>query len=273
MPTLGEALTAARRVIDALDARVLLSHVLQKDAAYLVAHADMRLAPDAAAQFEAAVRRRSAGEPVAYITGRREFFGLEFRVTPTVLIPRPETELLVELALAGIPAEVERTVLDLGTGSGCVAISIAHARPHARVVAVDRSPDALAVAAENARSLHVGRVNLLQGDWFEPLVGKRFDVIVANPPYVADADPHLFQGDLRYEPRTALVGGEDGLCPIRRIVGSADQHLTDGGMLLFEHGFDQGEACRALLTASGFEQVETWRDLAGHERVSGGFKP
>jgi release factor glutamine methyltransferase len=272
MPTLGEALAAARRTVDAVDARVLLCHVIDKDAAYLAAHSDTLLDPAAARAYREAVERRRAGEPVAYITGRREFYGLDFRVTPAVLIPRPDTELLVELALARIPPHQERTVLDLGTGSGCIALSIARERPHARVMAIDGSPEALKVARDNARTLAIAGVAFVEGDWFEPVADQRFDLIVTNPPYVAAGDPHLAQGDLRFEPEAALVGGADGLAAIRHIVVRAGRHLVSGGALLFEHGHDQGAACRALLAAAGFQAISTWRDLARHERVSGGSK-
>lgn len=270
MPTIGEAFAAARHTLNAIDARVLLCHVLRNDAAYLAAHADRALTAEQRRAYEAAVARRGAGEPVAYITGRREFYGLALRVTPAVLIPRPETELLVELALARIPHDEARDVLDLGTGSGCVALSLAHERPQARVVASDRAADATALARENAQRLGIANVEFAVGDWFAPVAGERFHLVVSNPPYVAVDDPHLTQGDLRYEPRSALVGGVDGLDAIRAISASARRWLHAGGALLLEHGYDQGAACRSLLEAAGFHGVHTWRDLAGHERVSGG---
>lgn len=272
MLTIGQALAAARRTIDALDARVLLCHVMQRDAAYLIAHAKESLAPEQAGMFNALVARRAAGEPVAYIIGMREFFGLEFHVTPAVLIPRPETELLVELALARIAPNEESPVLDLGTGSGCVAISIARHRQHARVAAIDCSSEALALARENARVQGVRNVTFASGEWFGPLARQRFELIVANPPYVAEGDPHLALGDVRFEPRIALVGGVDGLDAIRAIVAAAGRYLVPGGWLLFEHGYDQAAACRALLQAADFSAVASWHDLAGYKRVSGGRK-
>ena len=272
MLTIGQALAAAQRTIDALDARVLLCHVMQRDAAYLIAHAEESLAPAQAGMFHALVARRAAGEPVAYITGMREFFGLDFHVTPAVLIPRPETELLVELALARIAPNEQSPVLDLGTGSGCVAISIARHRRHARVAAIDCSSEALALARENARAHGVHNVTFAPGEWFSPLANQCFELIVANPPYVAEDDAHLAQGDLRFEPRIALVGGSDGLDAIRAIVAAAGRYLVPGGWLLFEHGYDQAAACRALLRAADFSAVASWPDLAGHERVSGGRK-
>lgn len=270
MTTIGGALAAVGGRIDAREARVLLAHVLEKDATYLTAYSDAPLGPAQKRAFDCALSRRAQGEPVAYITGRREFHSLEFQVTPAVLIPRPETELLVDLALERIAMGEARRVLDLGTGSGCVAISIAYERPHARVLGVDASLQALSVARQNANRLGVSGVEFIAGDWFEPIGAQLFDVIVANPPYVAEGDAHLVQGDLRYEPRDALVAGRDGLAAIRRIVVDGARCLHRGGTLLLEHGYDQGPACRALLRASGLQAVETWRDLAGLERVSGG---
>jgi release factor glutamine methyltransferase len=205
---------------------------------------------------------------VAYLTGEREFYGLPLRVTRDVLIPRPETELLVDLALERLPNRAGR-VVDLGTGSGAVAVAIAHAAPDAEVVAIDASPAALAVARENARR-HGAAIRFVEGDWFAGLAGERFDLIVSNPPYVAAGDGHLGEGDLRFEPRAALVGGPDGLDAIRAIVAGAKAHLAAGGWLLFEHGFDQAERCRSLLGMYGYADIEGWRDLAGIARVAGG---
>jgi release factor glutamine methyltransferase len=249
---------------------VLLCHVLGRNAAYLTAHAGRALTSEQMRAYQACTARRGAGEPVAYITGRREFYGLELHVTPAVLIPRPETELLVDLALARIPAAAERHVLDLGTGSGCIALSIAHARFRSRITAIDSAPGALAVARENAQALGIENVAFAEGNWFAPVAGQRFELIVSNPPYVAAHDPHLLQGDLRYEPRAALIGGVDGLDALRVIVAGAPAHLRPSGALLLEHGYDQGAACRILLEGAGFHAVRTWQDLAGRERVSGG---
>lgn len=268
--TIGQALAAAERTIDAVDARVLLCHAVRREAAYLIAHADDPLSPEGRRAFEVLVARRAAGEPVAYLTGRREFFGLGFQVTPAALIPRPETELLVELALERIPRDRPCDVLDLGTGSGCVAISIARHRPQSRLTATDCSETALAVARENARALAARNVKFAAGKWFGAVVGRRFDLIVSNPPYVAEADPHLAQGDLRFEPRAALVAGADGLAAIRLIAKQARRHLTSGGWLLFENGHNQAADCRALLDTEGFGGIQSWRDLAGQERVTGG---
>ena len=245
-----------------------MRHVLGVDDAYLIAHAGEPLSLAHGTTFAALVARRTAGEPVAYIVGTREFFSLEFKVTPAVLIPRPETELLVEIALECTTPEQACRVLDLGTGSGCVAVSIARHRPRARVVAVDLSAAALAVATENAARHAVPNLELLVSDWFAALGGERFDVIVSNPPYVAADDPHLLQGDLRYEPASALTGGRDGLDSLRAIVVSAPQHLNSGGTLAVEHGHNQGVNCRELFAAAGFSAVSSRTDLAGIERVT-----
>jgi release factor glutamine methyltransferase len=257
-----------------LEAQMLLCEALGQGRAWLIAHDTDPVPAEALARFQGLLARRLSGEPVAYLLGRREFFGLTLAVTPAVLIPRPETERLVELALAHLPDGHPCEVLDLGTGSGAVALAIAHARPAARVTAIERSPAALAVAHENARRLRLTRVRFLQGDWFTALEGEaRFHLIVANPPYVAEDDPHLAQGDVRFEPRAALVAGRDGLAALRHIVAEAPRWLHRGGWLFVEHGWNQGEACRALLRAAGFGAVQTHRDLAGWERVSGGQKP
>lgn len=253
-----------------LEAQLLLSRALRLARAFVLAHEGDALPPEAAARYGALLERRLGGEPMAYILGEREFYGLVFRVTPAVLIPRPETEGLVELALTLIPAERPCTVLDLGTGSGAVALAIARHRPLARITAVDRSPQALALARENAARLGAANVALLESDWFGALGVRKFDIIVANPPYVARADRHLEQGDLRFEPRQALVSGADGLDDIRAIVDAAPAHLARGGRLLFEHGYDQADACRELLRAGGYRDIVSYPDLAGILRVTGG---
>jgi release factor glutamine methyltransferase len=256
--------------IDAVDGRALLRATLGVDDAFLVAHAGDEVAPRQAEHFRALAARRTAGEPVAYITGEREFYGRVFAVSPAVLIPRPETELLVELALERVPRNEPCRVLDLGTGSGCIAISIALERPAARVTATDCSAAALQVARRNAQHLGAGNVDFKAGNWLAAVGGEKFSVIVSNPPYVADGDVHLAQGDLRFEPRSALVADADGLACIRTIVAAAPDHLLPGGWLLLEHGYNQASSCRALLAAAGFAGVQSWRDLAGIERVSGG---
>jgi len=282
-----------------IEMQMLLQHVLNVSRAYLLAHPEQVLDEAQEADYRALLRRRLAGEPLAYILGEREFFGLNFRVTPATLIPRPDTELLVEVALQRTPSPQPSDgttshstrpsknndqvagypkgrggkfrVLDLGTGSGAIALSIAHARPDIEVTAVDASPEALGVAQENARSLNVGNVRLFRSDWFSALADERFDLIVSNPPYIADGDAHLAQGDLRFEPRAALASGADGLDDIRRIIADAKEHLNAGGWLLFEHGYDQAGRARELLGAAGYAGVFSARDLAGIERVSGGI--
>jgi release factor glutamine methyltransferase len=272
MPTIAQALAAARRSVDAVDARVLMCHVLARDAAYVAAHGDVPLDAETNKNYVDCVTRRARGEPVAYITGQREFYGLPLHVSPAVLIPRPETELLVELVLERIPAHVSARVLDLGTGSGCIALAIAKARPVSQVCAVDRSHEAIAIARGNAHRLGIGNVAFFVGDWLSAVGKAGVDLIVANPPYVAREDPHLRQGDVQAEPRIALDGGIDGLDAIRAILFDASTRLRRGGTLLFEHGYDQAAACRNLLLSAGFEQVGSWRDLAGIERVSGGVR-
>ena len=270
VPTIAQALVDARRTLDDIDARALLRHALGASAADLIAHPDRVLSSAQNAAFAALVARRCAGEPVAYIIGTREFFSLEFSVTPAVLIPRPDTELLIEFVLEHITPERAGCVLDLGTGSGCVAISVAKARPRSQVVAVDSSAAALAVARDNVRRHSADNVELIAGDWLGAVAGRRFDLIVANPPYVAAGDPHLTQGDLRFEPLAALFAGGDGLDCIRLIIAAAPQYLSRGGWLAFEHGYDQAMRCRELLARAGFGGAFTRTDLAGAERVSGG---
>ena len=270
--TLNQALAQAARSVGPVDARTLLAHVLQRDDAHLIAHGDDALDSDRQHAFDALIGRRGAGEPVAYLTGHREFYGLDFRVTPEVLIPRPETELLVDLALERLPPRTAAGVLDLGTGSGCVAITIAKQRPRARVVAVDMSRSALALAQENAAAHGVPNVEFRLSNWFSRLVGERFELIAANPPYIAVGDPHLTQGDLRHEPGAALVAGEGGLACLRAITEAAPAHLDSGGWLLFEHGHDQATRCRDLLARAGFAGVFSQVDLAGIERVTGGCR-
>lgn len=253
-----------------LEAEVLLLHVLGKPRAWLYAHADDELAPAQHEAFEALLARRAGGEPVAYVTGAREFWSLSLQVTPATLIPRADTERLVELALDRLPADRVVDVADLGTGSGAIALAIAKERPRARVVATDASAAALAVARDNAALNTVTNVEFALGSWFDAVPGRRFDLIASNPPYIADDDVHLEQGDLRFEPRTALAAGGDGLDDLRRIVAAAPAWLQAGGWLLLEHGYAQGAAVRALLQVAGFSAVSTWRDLGGRDRVSGG---
>lgn len=257
-----------------IDARILLQHVLKASHASLIAHSERTLTMDEARQVEDVFERRRAGEPVAYIVGRREFYGRDFAVTPAVLIPRPETELLVESALERMRPSAAPRVLDLGTGSGCIAISLALEDARAEVVGLDASADALRVAARNAGALGAAKVRLVQGRWFEPLRRDgAFDLVVANPPYVADDDPHLAAGDLRFEPRTALASGPAGLDALAEIVSGAPGCLRAGGWLLLEHGWNQAEAVAGLLSQAGFTDVFMARDLAGQPRVTGARSP
>lgn len=265
--TVAEALRGAG--IDAREARLLLAAAAQLPEARIVAHPERPVEAAVHARFEDWAARRRAGEPIAYLTGRREFYGLSLVVTPAVLIPRHESELLVERALAVLPTQRRCRVLDLGTGSGALALAIKHARPAAQLVGSDASRAALEVARGNAARLGL-QVDWRHGEWFAAVAGERFDVIVSNPPYVAEGDPHLVQGDLRFEPREALVGGADGLDAIRRIATGVGEQLRPGGWVFLEHGFDQAEAVRKCLNAAGLLAVETWCDLAGHARVSGG---
>ena len=267
-PTAARLLAQARAAIDAVDAEHLLLHVLARPRSWLFAHADDAVTATEAAAFRALVERRAQGEPVAYLTGTQGFWSLELAVTPATLIPRPETERLVELALERLPAGVAVRVADLGTGSGAIALAIARERPQAQVIATDASADALEVARANAERNRVRNVQFRQGDWLAPLAGERFDLIASNPPYIADGDPHLCAGDLRFEPPTALSSGADGLDAIRVIVRDARAMLQPGGWLLLEHGWDQGDAVRALLQGGGYGDVATEQDLEARDRIS-----
>lgn len=249
-----------------VDASVLLCHVLDCQRSFLLSHPETLLSADQQQAFEALIMRRADGEPVAYITGCKEFWSLDLKVTPAVLIPRPETETLVEAALARLPLDKPRRVADLGTGSGAVALTLARERPRAHVVATDISDAAIAVARDNERALCIPNVVFHESIWFAALEGQSFDVIVSNPPYVAQGDPHL--PALRYEPRSALVSGRDGLDALRQIIREAPTYLTTQGWLLVEHGAEQGEAVRSLFSAAGFSAVETLPDLAGLARVT-----
>ena len=252
------------------ESELVLSHVLGRDRAWLYAHADDPLPAAEAVRFHSLLVRRAAGEPLAYIFGRREFWSLDLTVTPDVLIPRPETELLIELALRRISQSAHVDIADLGTGSGAIALALARERPRASVLATDSSAAALTVARGNAERLDIRNIEFLQSDWCAALGKRKFDLIASNPPYIAEADVHLLRGDLRFEPRAALASGSDGLDAICAIVRDAPMYLKPGGWLLFEHGSDQATAVRELLEKSGFVEVFTARDLERRERASGG---
>ena len=262
-------LTAAGSDSPRADAEALLAHVLARPRSFLRAWPEAPVAPEAAARFLTLLERRMHGEPVAYLSGRRGFWTLELEVTPATLIPRPETELLVELALAHFPGRRGLRVLDLGTGSGALAVTLALELEAAEVVALDRSREALWVAMANAARLGAS-VSFVQSDWFGALGDEHFELIVSNPPYVAAGDPHLEQGDVRFEPRGALAAGPQGLDDLAEIVAGAPARLVDGGWLFLEHGYDQAASARGLLADAGFAAIASWADLAGIERVSGG---
>jgi release factor glutamine methyltransferase len=270
------ALLASALTLEASTARLevqtLWQRVLGVNRAYLFAHSERSINPIESYGYNNLFQRRLAGEPLAYVLGEREFFGLNLSVTSATLIPRADTELLVELALQQIPTNVSFRVLDLGTGSGAIALAIAQQRPKAQVFAADQSSAALAVARTNAQRLQLCNLQFLESNWFSAFVGQRFELIVSNPPYIADHDVHLAQGDLRFEPRSALVSGRDGLDDIRHIIQHAAAHLESAGWLWLEHGYEQAAAVRALLIQAGFDEVQSARDLSGIERCSGGRK-
>lgn len=253
-----------------IEVQCLLQNVLHVPRVYLLAHPERRLTETEFTRYSERLQRRLHGEPVAYILGEREFYGLNLKVTPATLIPRPDTELLVELAVQRIPAREHCAVLDLGTGSGAIALAIAQACPQAEVLACDASAAALAVAQENARTLGISNVSFVQSDWLTALGMQRFALIVSNPPYIAAGDPHLVQGDVRFEPVSALISGKDGLDDIRQIITRSPAHLVPGGWLLLEHGYDQAARVRGLLQDAGFDGVFSACDLAGIERASAG---
>lgn len=268
--TITQALTWAQHTIDRIDARLLLQYVLEVDHTFLLTYPDQALTSQQADQFSRLVTQRIYGMPIAYLIGERAFYDLNFRVTEAVLIPRPETELLVELALKRIPADQSCKILDLGTGSGAIAITIAKHRPQSQVIAIDLSADAVAVSRWNARNLRVNNIHIMTGNWFDELAEEKFDLIVSNPPYVAENDPHLQQGDLRFEPQLALSAGANGLACISCIINGAPIYLVNGGWLLLEHGYNQAAECRRLLENTDFSNICSYLDLAGIMRVSGG---
>jgi len=269
---LGQAIRLERREAR-LEARVLTAHALGVSRAWLIAHDQDALNPNQIDAMENLIARRERGEPVAYILGEKEFYGRMFRVTPDVLIPRPETELLLEAAFERLPKDQALDVLDIGAGSGCISITVALERPIWSVTAVDISYSTLCIARENAQRLGA-RVCILQSDLYDALGARRFDLILSNPPYITQDDPHLQQGDVRFEPMLALASGEDGLDALRRLIQAAPLHLCPDGWLMFEHGWNQADSARELMAQSGFMNVESLPDLAGHNRVTlGQWKP
>ena len=263
----GASATAAASAT--LDAGLLLAHILRTTRVRLMSEAERAVEPAAVGRYRALIERRARGEPLAYLTGTREFWSLPLRVSRAVLVPRPETELLVERALA-LRAVSEGRVVDLGTGSGAIALALARERPRWRVTATDISMEALAVARANAAELQLTGIDFRHGSWFAPLAAARFDLIVSNPPYVAADDPALADATLAYEPRLALTPGPDALACLRALAADAPQHLNRGGWLLLEHGPTQAAALRRELVLAGFTYVRSQRDLAGHERVTEG---
>ena len=270
---------ASQKLVDAiglahteasLEVNLLLQHLLKVNRAWLISHDRDVLTDDQQQDFYDLLKRRLAGEPIAYILGFREFYGLPLKVTRATLIPRPDTETLVEAAFQKISVDVAWDILDLGTGTGAVALAIAKHRPKCHVIGVDASAEALVVAIENAQNLDLKNLSLIKSNWFSDLAGQKFDVIVTNPPYIAEADCHLTQGDLRFEPRSALASGFDGLDDIRLIIQQAPNYLKPNGWLMLEHGYDQAHSVAALLKEHGFSQIDHAQDLAGILRVTFG---
>lgn len=273
-PTLRALLAWAQaQSVTRLEAEVLLAHALGWSRTRLHTWPDNTADRDVCERYRASIRRRANGEPIAYITGTREFWSLELSVSPATLIPRPETELLVELALARTPNHAAWEIADLGTGSGAIALVLASERPQCRITATDHSGAALKLAAANAQRHRIENIRFCQGDWWQPLAGSHFHIVVSNPPYIAEDDPHLVQGDLPHEPRSALASGADGLDAIRAITDRVTEHLKPHGWILLEHGYTQGAEVRHLLQQAGLSDVQTHRDLAGQERISVGRAP
>jgi len=254
------------------DAEILLEHVTGKARTFILAFGETKLTADQLAQLDELLARRKTGEPVAHLVGEREFWSLPLYVSAATLIPRPDTECLVEQALARLPATPAR-ILDLGTGTGAIALALASERPDCQVTAVDVMPDAVALAQRNLERLALPNVTVLQSSWFTALADQQFETIVSNPPYIDEADPHLAEGDVRFEPRSALVAADHGLADLSHIIMQSRQHLVSGGWLLLEHGWTQGEAVRTLFLQAGYECVATCRDYGGNERLTLGKRP
>lgn len=256
-----------------LETEILMCHVLKKNRAYLFAHPEELISQNQIEHFEELIQQRVKGIPIAYITGSRDFWSLSLKVNPATLIPRHETERLVELVLELMPNKPGISLLDLGTGSGAIALAIATERPYWDIDACDYSKEALIIAKENATDLGITNVTFYQSDWFKQLPRKRYHAIVANPPYIAEQDPHLLEGDVRFEPQTALVSGQEGLADLQYIIEQSIDYLVPEGLLLLEHGYDQMSYLRSILNKLGYENVQCWQDIQGHDRVSGGWRP
>ncbi|WP_122555562.1 peptide chain release factor N(5)-glutamine methyltransferase [Pseudomonas viridiflava] len=256
-----------------LDAELLLAAALGKPRSFLHTWPERIVSTEAALAFAGYLQRRRTGEPVAYILGQQGFWKLDLEVAPHTLIPRPETEMLVEAALELVPAFAPAQVLDLGTGTGAIGLALANDRQQWKITAVDRVPEAVSLAERNRQRLQLDNAEVLNSHWFSALEGRQFDLIISNPPYIAETDPHLSMGDVRFEPGSALTSGPDGLDDLRTIISEAPVHLSPGGWLLLEHGYDQGPAVRELLIRHGFERIQTRRDLGEHERITFGCVP
>ncbi|MBP0948325.1 peptide chain release factor N(5)-glutamine methyltransferase [Pseudomonas alliivorans] len=256
-----------------LDAELLLAAALGKPRSFLHTWPERIVSTEAALAFSGFLQRRRTGEPVAYILGQQGFWKLDLEVAPHTLIPRPETEMLVEAALELVPAFAPAEVLDMGTGTGAIGLALANDRQQWKITAVDRVPEAVELAERNRQRLQLDNAVVMNSHWFSALEGRQFDLIISNPPYIAETDPHLSAGDVRFEPSSALTAGPDGLDDLRTIISQAPDHLSPGGWLLLEHGYDQGSAVRELLIRSGFERIQTRRDLGEHERITFGCMP
>ncbi len=253
-------------------AEILLQYTLKVARAYLYAHTEQTLSPDQIAHYQDLLQRRQQGTPIAYLIGQRSFWTFDLMVSPHTLIPRPETELLIERILAKTDSKRPYTLLDLGTGSGAIALAIASERPHWQITACDQSVEALQIAEHNAQALQLTTIQFIQSDWFQALDQQQFDIIVSNPPYLSCNDPHLLQGDLRFEPQSALVSGQDGLDALRIIIQNSCHHLRGHGLLIVEHGYEQGAAIYELLDLNGYQNIQSWQDWQGHIRVCSGRK-
>jgi release factor glutamine methyltransferase len=256
-----------------LESEILLSYVLNKNRAYLFSHPEVALTQQQAETYQDLLSQRDQGLPIAYLTGEREFWSLNVKVNEHTLIPRHETELLVELALEKIDDSKNTCILELGTGSGAISLAIAKEKPHWQIIACDLSEEALLVAKENATRHQLNNINFYHSDWFEKIPPRQYHAIISNPPYIAEGDPHLTEGDLRFEPQKALVSGQKGLADLQWISEQGYNYLLPTGMLLLEHGHDQKLHVQAILNKLGYKKVQTWQDIQGLDRVTGGIRP